>query len=108
MKNGTVVPTPTAKGTFSENVTVVIPLEIGVDLSTLNYCGFITKETEAEDPPPPEIEMEGVEVYPLPEVTMVMELTCPAVNSAIAVAGIPHDSEGDPIVIVGGLVYPDP
>ena len=68
----------------------------------------MVKDALAEDPPPPEIEIEGVDVYPLPSETIVISDTDPFSIVATAVAGIPQDSDGDAIVTNGADVYPDP
>ena len=47
-------------------------------------------------------------VYPLPEETRVISSTAPFLIEATAVACIPHAVPGAAIVIVGGLVYPEP
>ena len=49
-----------------------------------------------------------MDVYPLPSETIVISDTDPFSIVAIAVAGIPQDSDGDAIVTVGAEVYPDP
>ena len=48
--------------------------------------------------------MLGVEVYPLPEETILISSTEPSLIEATAVALIPQDVPGASIIILGGVV----
>ena len=78
LKKGTVVPTPTANGTLSVNVTVLIQLDISVALCTTKKSVPTSNESDAVVPDSGDvIEIDGAEVYPRPLETISTVVTAP-------------------------------